>query len=398
MNQIDNIAQASSRTAADNDDTVLLPRIPGYTLHSILGTGGMATVYLATQRNLNRQVALKVMNPAYASDADLCERFEREGQDLAVVSEHVSIVTVHDVGKYGNLYYISMQYLPGPTLRQLIRSDEPYQHPLYIISRVAEALSFAHEKGYVHRDIKPANILFNAQGEAILSDFGIAKTQNRNEELTQLGQMVGTENYMSPEQALMSEKIDGRTDIYSLGVVFYETLTRCLPYRSTGNLSVVAQHISADVPTLPESESKYQPLINRMMAKNPDDRYATTNELLDDLQQFFLDPAEQVIDPLVTTGRNKWVLASAVIVGLCVSALLGSFFLETNIKNMPPRTIGAQDQITITESLELAELNELMGRIDSPPGSNALELYNLVLEIDPSNKHALAALQRLNRP
>ncbi|MFK7857386.1 MAG: serine/threonine protein kinase [Granulosicoccus sp.] len=399
MSHSDEVTELIQREEVNPDDGVALPHIPGYVLHSVLGAGGFATVYLATQSSLNRRVAIKIMNPSYASDKDLCERFVREGHDLAVVSEHVNIVTIYNVGTYENLYYIVMQYLPGPTLKDLIKSDRPYQHPLHIISRVAEALSFAHAKGYVHRDIKPANILFNAQGEAVLSDFGIAKTYDRDEQLTQIGQLVGTEYYMSPEQAMMSEDLDGRSDIYSLGVLFYETLTRSLPYRNTGSVSVMAQHVQAPVPTLPEKESLHQPLIDRMMAKNRDDRYASANELLADIQQRYFTHSPEKLPNRKTRSKSDqplWLTVSLVGLCVCVLALGVSFFLPLS-GNTPitSTTISPQDQITITESLELAEINELMGRISSPPGSSAIDLYELVLDIDPNNKQALDALQRL---
>jgi len=333
------------------------------------------------------------MNPSYATDKDLCERFIREGQDLAIVSEHVNIVTVYNVGSHKNLYYIVMQYLPGPTLKDLIKSDKPYQHPLYIISRVAEALAFAHEKGYVHRDIKPANILFNAQGEAVLSDFGIAKTRNRNEQLTHIGQLVGTDCYMSPEQALMSENLDGRSDIYSLGVLFHETLTRTLPYKSTHKDSVIAQHVHAPVPLLPESESIHQQLLDRMMAKDPADRYSSANDLLKDIQhRYFTQPSE----PPPVRRHPRWQMISIIVLCGFVLTLLASFIFPLSGKNtIESPTISAQNQTRIEESLKLAELNELMGRIDSPPGSSAIELYELVLQLDPNNEQALEAMERL---
>jgi len=392
MNQSDDIATVINHNG-EPDTNEALPVIPGYTMHSVLGTGGLATVYLATQINLNRRVAIKVMNPNYAADKDLCERFVREGHDLAVVSEHVNIVTVYNVGSHKNLYYIVMQYLPGPTLKELISSDQPYQHPLYIISRVAEALSFAHEKGYVHRDIKPANILFNAQGEAVLSDFGIAKTHNRNEQLTRMGQLVGTDCYMSPEQALMSENLDGRSDIYSLGVLFYETLTRKLPYDTSGKDSVLSQHVHSPVPTLPENEAVHQRLIDRMMAKDPADRYASANELVEDIQKHYFT---QPLKPQRSNKPSPWQTIS--IFALCGSALalLASFIFPFSGNNtVEPESISAQNQVTIAESLELAEINELMNRIDSPPGSNAIALYELVLKLDPENKQALDAMERL---
>ncbi|MFT4730966.1 MAG: serine/threonine protein kinase [Granulosicoccus sp.] len=380
----------------DSDLTVVIPRIPGYVLNSVLGVGGFATVYLGTQLSLDRPVAVKVMNPSYAADKDLCERFIREGRDLAIVSEHVSVVTVHNVGHHNNLYYIAMQYLPGPTLKQLIRSEEPYQHPLHIINRVAEALSFAHSKGYVHRDIKPANILFNAQGDAVLSDFGIAKTQNRNEQLTEVGQLIGTKSYMSPEQILMSDQLDGRSDIYSLGVVFYESLTKQLPYRNSGAQSVMAQHVSSAVPSLPESEAMYQPLIDRMMAKNLNDRYASADELLEDIhQRFFLQTPREWVGPSPIFAKPNLLMLGMVALSIGILTLVFSLFTTPDNEDKTEQAISVENQMTIAESLELAELNELMGRIDSPPGSNAIELYNLVLSIDPSNDEAINALKRL---
>jgi len=396
MNHTDEIPAAiMPKKTAQDETTIALPKIPGYTLHSVLGIGGFATVYLATQISLNRSVAIKVMNPNYAADEDLCERFVREGHDLAVVSEHVNIVTVYNVGSHENLYYIVMQYLPGPTLKELIKSDKPYQHPLHIITRVAEALSFAHEKGYVHRDIKPANILFNAQGEAVLSDFGIAKTHNRNEQLTHIGQLVGTDFYMSPEQALMSENLDGRSDIYSLGVLFYETLTRSLPYLSTGKDSVLSQHVHAPVPTLPENESMHQHLIDRMMAKHPNDRYSSAKELLDDIQQCYFPQQPQL--PAVNK-QSRWFTVSVVALCCTVLALGLSFFIPFAGNNtLESQPISEQNQSIINDSLELAEYNELLGRIHSPPGSSAVELYEFVLTIEPNNKIALDALERLRK-
>jgi len=386
----------------DNSKTGLYPTIPGYTVHSILGEGGFATVYLATQHSLKRQIALKVMNPSLAVDPDFRERFVREGHDLAIVSEHENIVTVHDVGSTGNLYFIAMQFLPGPTLKQLIHSGDPYQHPLHIIKRIAEALSFAHAKGYVHRDIKPANILFNAQGQAVLSDFGIAKNHNRDQQLTQIGVMVGTASYMSPEQALQSEIIDGRSDFYSLGVVLYEALTRTLPYKSGESQSVITQHFHSPVPQLPDSEVQFQPLIDRLMAKNPDDRYPNASELLLDIeQQYFNRALGEIVTPKMRLPR--WVLAGLGVLAMSLVVLTASYLLPFDeTKNGLPFTateptghISAIDQERIAELLKLADLNELIGRINSPPGNNAIESYELVLEIQLDNEVALAALKRL---
>lgn len=376
--------------------TTLEQVFPGYILHEELGEGGFAKVYLATQISLQRKVALKVMNAELSHEAEFCERFLREGRDMAELSNHPDIVTVYDIDRVGEHYFISMQYYPGPTLKDLLRSTEPYPHPLHIVRRIAGALAYAHSKGFVHRDVKPANILFNENGEAVLSDFGIAKAKQRDKELTQVGAIIGTASYMSPEQAAQSDHIDGRSDLYSLGVMFYELLTRELPFKHSYKNPVMMQHINAPVPTLPESEAQYQPLINKLMAKNPDDRFASGYEFIEEIDsQYFKANAMQ--DTQSDTGSLRtlvgWVIMGALVMLLAISGWW--LFMTPDPATKPEQPLSAIDIDKISRLLETAEVHELVGRVHEPPGSNAVDAYKMILEIDPSNRDALDALNRL---
>ena len=160
--------------------------IPGFDIEGVIGEGAMATVYLALQRSLERKVALKIMAPALAADASFCERFLREGKTLARLA-HPHIVTVHDIGNVGEHYYMAMEYLPNGTLRERIAAGLSPEQGLQYIRQIASALGYAHSQGLIHRDVKPANILFRADGTAVLSDFGIAKSLDDSTQFTQVG-------------------------------------------------------------------------------------------------------------------------------------------------------------------------------------------------------------------
>lgn len=253
-------------------------KIPGFDIDSVIGEGAMATVYLAVQRSLERKVALKIMAPALAADASFCERFLREGKTLARLS-HPHIVTVHDIGNAGEHYYMAMEYLPNGTLRERIAAGLSPEQGLAYVRQIASALGYAHAQGLIHRDVKPANILFRADGTAVLSDFGIAKSLDDRTQFTQAGFAVGTPNYMSPEQARGLD-IDGRADLYSLGVVLYEILVGELPYLGTDALSTALAHLTQPLPELPLHHGRYQHLLQRLLAKEPSERFASAGELL----------------------------------------------------------------------------------------------------------------------
>lgn len=252
--------------------------IPGYDIEGEIGEGAMASVYLATQRSLERKVALKVMAAALAADPSFCERFLREGKTLARLS-HPHTVTIHDIGNVGELYYMAMEYLPNGTLKERIAAGLTPEQGVTLIRQIASALGYAHAQGLVHRDVKPANILFRADGTAVLSDFGIAKSLDDRTQFTQAGFAVGTPSYMSPEQA-RGQEIDGRADLYALGVVLYEILVGKLPYSGTDALSTALAHLTEPLPELPVHHGRYQEVLRKLLAKDPAERFPDAAALL----------------------------------------------------------------------------------------------------------------------
>ena len=267
--------------------------IPGYDIEGEIGEGAMASVYLATQRSLERKVALKVMAAALAADPSFCERFLREGKTLARLS-HPHTVTIHDIGNVGELYYMAMEYLPNGTLKERIAAGLTPEQGVTLIRQIASALGYAHAQGLVHRDVKPANILFRADGTAVLSDFGIAKSLDDRTQFTQAGFAVGTPSYMSPEQA-RGQEIDGRADLYALGVVLYEILVGKLPYNGTDALSTALAHLTEPLPELPVHHGRYQDVLRKLLAKDPAERFPDAAALLRALDQLPADSAEATL-------------------------------------------------------------------------------------------------------
>ena len=267
--------------------------IPGYDIEGEIGEGAMASVYLATQRSLERKVALKVMAAALAADPSFCERFLREGKTLARLS-HPHTVTIHDIGNVGELYYMAMEYLPNGTLKERIAAGLTPEQGVTLIRQIASALGYAHAQGLVHRDVKPANILFRADGTAVLSDFGIAKSLDDRTQFTQAGFAVGTPSYMSPEQA-RGQEIDGRADLYALGVVLYEILVGKLPYNGTDALSTALAHLTEPLPELPVHHGRYQGVLRKLLAKDPAERYPDAAALLLALDQLPADESDATL-------------------------------------------------------------------------------------------------------
>jgi serine/threonine-protein kinase PpkA len=254
-------------------------QIPGYRIIRKINQGGMSTVYLAIQLSVGREVALKVMSPALNADPIFSERFQREANIVGQLS-HPNIVSIYDIGRYKNLNYIAMDYLPGGSVHDKLSTGLSPKEVLRIIAEIAHSLDHAHEKGYIHRDIKPENILFREDDSAVLSDFGVAKTVSSASKMTNAGTVVGTPHYMSPEQA-RGKPIDGRSDLYSLGVVFYEMLTGSVPYQADEAVAIAIKHLTAPIPKLPPQFSLYQNLLNRLLAKDADDRFQRGRECVE---------------------------------------------------------------------------------------------------------------------
>ncbi len=256
--------------------------IPGYEIVREIGRGAMATVYLAIRKSLDRPVALKILSPTLTADPSFQERFMKEGRIIAKLT-HPNIVTVHDIDQHGNAFYMDLEYAGGGSLATRPRANVSEAEAVRITVEIARALSFAHRHDFVHRDIKPANILFRDDGTALLSDFGIAKALSANTNLTGFGFTVGTPSYMSPEQA-SGKPVTTQSDIYSLGVTFYEMLTGFKPYIAEDSIALAVKHVNEPIPRLPANVAHYQSVIDICMAKSPLERYQNGDELIRELQ------------------------------------------------------------------------------------------------------------------
>jgi YVTN family beta-propeller protein len=262
-------------------------QIKQYIIEKKIGEGGMGSVYTARQPAMNRTVVLKVLSAKMVKTPEMLRRFRREVEVIARL-EHPYIVPVYDYGEIEEYPYVVMRYLTGGTLEEKLRRDTPESQPLLrSLEQVAEALDYAHERGVVHRDLKPGNILFDERGNAYLADFGIAKAMAGDQDLTATGGIVGTPAYMSPEQA-RGVKLDGRTDVYSLAVVAYQTLAGKLPFEASTIWEWIDSHLAAPVPSILTSTPGLPPLVDevfqRGLAKEPEERQATATEFMRELQ------------------------------------------------------------------------------------------------------------------
>ncbi|MFA5882659.1 MAG: Stk1 family PASTA domain-containing Ser/Thr kinase [Acidimicrobiia bacterium] len=262
-----------------------------YEIERELARGGMADVYLATDRQLKRNVAVKVLFPEFARDPSFVERFRREAQNAASLN-HPNIAAVYDWGQEHGTYYIVMEYVEGRSLRDIIRAEGqvPAVASARIAAELADALSFAHRRGVIHRDVKPGNVLLTATGQVKLTDFGIAANQfDANQGLTQTGAVMGTATYFSPEQA-QGHPVDGRSDVYALGVVLYEMLTGVPPFSGESPVAVAMKHVREVPPPMttrvPDVPSQLQSIVNAALTKEIEVRYQSAEEMRVDLVDF----------------------------------------------------------------------------------------------------------------
>lgn len=276
--------------SATQDGSGLIGEVVGdrYKIEEIVGAGGMATVYKAFDQTLERSVAVKVMRREVVSEPDQLERFRREARAAAKLS-HAHIVTVIDAGEENGRPYIVFEYVPGETLKQRIKSNGPLpitEAVAYAIE-IGTALVAAHAAGLVHRDVKPQNVLLSAQGHAKVADFGIARELEASDGLTKTGRVLGTTDYVSPEQA-MGEGVTGQSDVYSLGIVLYEMLTGEVPFKGENHVAVAMKHVKDQLPDVqvarPEVSSSLAAVIDKMTAKEPVDRYLTAASAVSDLE------------------------------------------------------------------------------------------------------------------
>jgi formylglycine-generating enzyme required for sulfatase activity len=267
------------------------PDIPGYRIERQLGEGGMASVYLATQLSLDRPVAIKVVHFRGNGSDQMAVRFEHEARTIARL-EHPGIVGIYEVGRTRDgLPYYTMAYLPNGDLSHATLAGEP-QRVGEVLRAIAAALGFAHAHGVVHRDVKPENVLFDRERRARLADFGISRSLG-SVRVTTDGDALGSSAYMSPEQA-RGQEVDARSDLYSLGVMAYELLTGHLPFAGNDAVSMALAHHTDAVPRLPATLARWQPLIDRALAKKPEDRVRDAQE--------FIAMLDRVLQP---TGQHS---------------------------------------------------------------------------------------------
>lgn len=332
--------------------------IPGYRIEKELGEGGSSRVYLAFEEKLERYVALKILHSSLAEKTDKMERFIKEAKTAAKLI-HPNIITIHDIGEINGNYYLTMEYLEGGSISDRIKERTlSEEKALEIIKNIADALDYARNKGVIHRDIKPGNIMFRKDGTPVLLDFGIAKIIGSTTNITETGASWGTPYYMSPEQ-IRGEKLDGTTDIYSMGILLYEMLTYHIPFDGEDAITIAFKHIMEPIPSLPEKQKKYQPIINTMMAKNPQDRIQTGAKLKEFINRV-LSSCAQVTPPPIHEPLQK------------------------NIK------MG-----TILKKNQEAQTEENAFRFARNIGSP--EAYKLYLERYPWGVHSIEAKKRLNQ-
>ncbi|MCH8079884.1 MAG: serine/threonine protein kinase [Proteobacteria bacterium] len=405
--------------------------IPGYKIQHRVGQGGMATVYLATQESLNRSVVLKILdvNGPLASET-LIERFLSEGRIVATLN-HPCIITIYDIGIANDSLYISMEYIEGGDLKTRMELPITPDDALDFIAKIGSGLDAAHKMGVVHRDIKPGNIMFRDPDTPLITDFGIAKqTDAIDNDLTATGLFLGSPNYVSPEQADGIE-IDGRADIYSLGCMFYEMLSGKKPYAAATVFDVIIQHKQAPVPVFEEGLEEFQPLLNKMMAKNREQRFedaATMVESINKLQRkrksspTIIDfDTSGVIPPDRTEQKSTQILNILLLLLMTSGGIFGTLqYAESRMNDdtsrldkvpttfvMPETIPSAQvaDDVSdpakarIKMSEDVMQALHWLGkksleeyRLTQPPEDNAYYYFSRLLEADPTDKVATAGL------
>ncbi len=425
-------------------------RIPGYRVVREVGRGGIASVYLAQQESLDRNVALKVMSPALVDQESFVDRFRREGRIIARLN-HPGVVTIYDIDVADFQPYIAMEYLSGGSLKDRVGRGVPPAVVLVWTRQVAEALSYAHRKGVVHRDVKPENILFRDANTVVLTDFGIAKTALGDPDLSLDGVVVGTPRYLSPEQARGS-KTDHRTDIYALGVVLYELLTGHAPYAGEDSRSLLSAHVNEPVPRLATGLSQLQGLVDGMMAKDPHHRMRNCAEVIKMIGAVHSPTTVCVAppprsQPRAAARRTRWWAAGA---GLMCTMLVLSVWhapvdppygaphvADTETHRDPhhpesapastprsaavsstarvataadtaagpdtsvPRPRGATEvaphavEATVQPLLQRGRRQLALGQLREPAGDNAVATFRSVLRRRPGHAEAVAGLRRV---
>lgn len=337
-----------------------------YRVVAKVGGGGMAEVWLAEDDHLQRRVALKVLHGRFAQDREFVMRFQREAESAAGL-QHPNIVAVFDRGEWEGTYYIAMQYVEGPTLKQLIDSGITLEQGVAVIRQVLQAAGYAHRQGIIHRDLKPQNVIVDPEGKAVVTDFGIARAGVS--EITQTGSVMGTPHYLSPEQAQGFE-VTAVSDLYSIGVMLYETLTGRVPFEGESAVAVAMKQVSQ----MPQRPSSIQPRVSpaldavvmRALEKDPGQRFQSADAFIAALDQAMRDPGgagrgttsfaalppvvapEGEGDPEAAKKRRRtwWIVAAlvAIIIGALIG-ILASRSTKTPVPSVEGRSLQRAEEI-----------------------------------------------------
>ncbi|HSE42851.1 MAG TPA: protein kinase, partial [Acidobacteriota bacterium] len=275
-----------------------------YKILKKIGVGGFAEVYLGEHSQLGRKVAIKILRHGFAGEDEMIERFRRESKSAAKLS-HPNIIDIYDVGENDGIYYFVMNYVEGETLGKKMQRERKLapNEAVFIIKQVADALAYAHDHDVIHRDIKPANVMLDQYKKPVLMDFGIARVQFEGN-LTKTGTLMGTPHYLPPEQPL-GRPVDGRSDIYSLGIMFYEMLAGRPPFHDENSVTLIFKHINEAPPPLLEMNLELAPelcaIVHKMIEKLPENRYQTAAEVVDALDGI----SDLFPMPTPTAGRAR---------------------------------------------------------------------------------------------
>ncbi len=397
--------------------------IPGFKIIRELSQGSMANVYLAAQKNLDREVALKIMSQSLLEDPSFKEAFLNEGKIVAKL-HHPHIITIYELGYAADGCYISMEYIAGKNLKERTQAGLTLEESLRIAVRVARALDYAHKCGIVHRDIKPTNILFRDDQYPVLTDFGIAQPQTGGLSLSPNGAFIGTPRYLSPER-VKGEPEDVRSDLYSLGAVFYEMITGNPPYEGEEALATALKHLHDPVPELAEPFAFLQPVLDRLMAKEPAHRFDSAHEFIHALEQVMRDQGEENAtlfvpvrglaniprsDPPLAEAqaetrservarrrfgaprqgwwsvyRNRWLLAG---VAVGVAAIAGGYYWQESRSD--PQTQHVMEQLLAYEGTQPAQ-----SLVSQPGVRTPYATYTFALALAQGQPEVLEGLREL---
>ncbi len=379
-----------------------------YRLKEKIGSGGMADVYLADDLLLGREVAVKVLHPQFASDPSFIQRFRHEAQAAANLN-HPNIVNIYDWGNEEELYYIVMEYVEGRDLKEILKNEGRIlpERAAEIAAEICAALQFAHRHNLVHRDIKPHNVFITSLGQVKVMDFGIARERNGGG-MTQTGVVMGTPQYISPEQA-QGLQVDGRSDIYSLGVVLYEMLTGRVPFDDPSPVTVAYKHVREDpVPPSvidPEIPPTLEAIVMKAMAKNPANRFQTAQEMKADLLRFLegmpvtatpvLPEGVTATVPVAAAERRRWGWAAAGVAALLVviGVVLALVFSGGGAKVEVPNLEGMSEE-QARQTLE--GLGLVLGEVEDQYIEDASQEVGVVVSQDPEWGTLLAKGEKVN--